>query len=355
MKAMQGLKADLLRGCWYVAATARELKRGKMIAKTMLDEPVVLVRGEDGKAFALRNLCPHRGIPLSYGMVEGASVRCCYHGWRFDRYGTCVEIPSLREGQKVDMDRIGCGAYPTVERYGLIWVYFSADGERPEDGPMPDVDIFPHVGKDTSPAAAIMQEFGCSVDHAAFGLMDPTHAAYVHTSWWFKKDARKLRPKEKSFEPAPFGWRMVRHKLPPQNLVYRLLGDDVTTEISYRLPAYRIEDVAGSRHSVVAITALTPVDGERTEVYQFFYSTMGLVHYARPLAEYLMNVFLGQDRVAVVRQREGLVWEPKLMMINDADTQARWWARIKSEWQEALRENRAFDNPLKPQTLRWRS
>ena len=52
------------------------------------------------------------------------------------------------------------------------------------------------------------------------------HAAYIHTSWWFKKDGRKLRPKEKSFEPSPLGWRMVRHKLPPQNLVYKLLGKE---------------------------------------------------------------------------------------------------------------------------------
>ncbi|TPW28743.1 aromatic ring-hydroxylating oxygenase subunit alpha [Pararhizobium mangrovi] len=352
---MQGLKSEMLRGCWYVAATSRSLKRGKTKAKTLLGEPVVLARGEDGTAFALRDLCPHRGIPLSYGMVEGCSLRCCYHGWRFDENGTCVEIPSLAEGQKIDVAKINCGAYPCVERYGLVWVYFAANGEAPEDGPMPDVEIFPHIAPETPPAAAIMQEFDCSVDHAAFGLMDPTHAAYIHTSWWFKKNGRTLRPKEKSFEPAPFGWRMVRHALPPQNLVYKLLGDDVTTEIAYRLPGYRIEDVAGSKHSVVAVTALTPIDGQRTEVYQFFYSTMGLVKYGRPLAEYLMNVFLGQDREAVVRQREGLVWEPRLMMINDADTQARWWARIKSEWQEALAEGRSFANPLKPQTLRWRS
>jgi len=155
MKAMQGLKADLLRGCWYVATTGSALKRGRMIAKTMLGEPVVVVRGEDGKVFALRNLCPHRGIPLSYGMVEGASVRCCYHGWRFDAKGACVEIPSLREGQQMDIGKIGCGAYPCVEQYGLVWVYFAADGEKPKDGPMPDVDIFPHIDKTMPPAAAI--------------------------------------------------------------------------------------------------------------------------------------------------------------------------------------------------------
>ncbi len=352
---MLALKADLLRGCWYIAAPSAEVKRGKSLAKTLMGEPVLIVRGEDGKIFALRDVCAHRGIPLRYGTVEGDSVRCCYHGWRFGPDGVCNEIPSLREGQKLDLSKIRCGAYPCEERYGLIWIYFSAKGEAPADGPMPDAGFLPDISGDRPPAAIIMQEFDCSVDHAAFGLMDPTHAAYVHTSWWFKRGATKLRPKEKSFEPAEYGWRMVRHKLPPQNLVYKLLGKDVSTEIAYRLPGYRIEHIKGDRHTVIGLTAMTPVTDEKTEVYQIFYATMGWVKPLAPLVRYFMNVFLNQDRQVVIQQREGLVNAPRLMLINDADTQARWWARIKSEWQEAETEGRPFANPLKAQTLRWRS
>jgi hypothetical protein len=54
----------------------------------------------------------------------------------------------------------------------------------------------PAFGDDATPKLHIMLPFPCSTDHAAFGLMDPTHAAYVHTSWWFKKSAHTLRPKE---------------------------------------------------------------------------------------------------------------------------------------------------------------
>ncbi|KQT64219.1 MULTISPECIES: aromatic ring-hydroxylating oxygenase subunit alpha [unclassified Aureimonas] len=352
---MQGLKAELLRGCWYVAVPAADVKRGKMVAKTLLGEPVLIARGEDGRAFALRDICPHRGIPLHYGKVEGNSVRCGYHGWRFDTSGTCAEIPSLREGQEVDLSKIRCGAYPTVEKHGLVWIYISASGEPPEAGPMAEVDFLPDVPAGEAPAALVMLPFDCSVDHAAFGLMDPTHAAYVHTSWWFKKNATKLRPKEKSFEPDDYGWRMVRHKLPPQNLVYKIFGKEVTTEIAYRLPGYRIERVAGSKANVVGLTAMTPVDEEHTEVYQIFWTSLGWLKWAGPLVRHLMRTFLDQDRRVVVQQREGLMHGPRLMMINDADTQARWWARVKSEFQEAQRAGRPFVNPLKAQTLRWRS
>ena len=74
-----------------------------------------------------------------------------------------------------------------------------------------------------------------------------------------------------------------------------------------------------------------------------------------PLMRHLMRVFLDQDRVVVQRQREGLLTSPKVMLINDADTQARWWMRVKDEWEAAGREKRPFVNPLKPMTLRWMS
>ncbi|MEM8811362.1 MAG: aromatic ring-hydroxylating dioxygenase subunit alpha [Pseudomonadota bacterium] len=351
---MQGLTAELIRGCWYMAMPAADLKPGRMVARKLLGEPVLIARPLAGEPFALKDSCPHRGIPLRYGRFDGNTVQCSYHGWRFDSGGTCVDIPSLRDGQNVDKSRIRCGAYPCVEQQGLIWIYFARNGEAPS-GDHAEPPRIPDFGDKDRPRFSIMLPFPCSTDHAAFGLMDPTHAAFVHTSWWFKKDATKLRPKEKHFEPSDYGWRMIRHQLPPQNIAYKILGGTVTTEIAYRLPGLRIEHIQGDRHSVVGLTAITPVDEGETEVYQIFWATMNWVSAFGPLARHLMRVFLDQDREVVVQQREGLVQNPKLMLINDADTQARWWMRIKREWLEAEAEDRAFANPLRPMTLRWRS
>lgn len=352
---MQGLTADILRGLWYLAVPGARLPAGRTLPKMICGEPMLLGRTGDGGVFALRDVCPHRGIPLRYGRFDGETVACCYHGWRFDRTGTCVEIPSLREEQSVDLGKIRCGAYPCVERQGLVWVFVPRDGETPAEAGEPEPPRMPIFADEAGPSLAIVLPFPCSSDHAAFGLMDPTHAAFVHTSWWFKKDAAKLRPKEKHFEPSERGWRMVRHRLPPQNLVYQLLGRHVETEISYRLPGLRIEEVHGDRHSVVGLTAITPVSGDETEVWQLFWTTPAWIRFVKPLARHLMTVFLDQDRRVVVQQREGLVHGPRLMLINDADTQARWWMRLKEEWQDSQREARPFANPLSARTLRWRS
>src|SRR5579885_1312040 len=85
---------------WYPALRSAEI-RGQKLAKAMLLEiPLVLGRTREGKAFAMRDSCPHRGIPLSYGRFDGTTVECSYHGWRFDACsGRCVEIPSDKPGQ----------------------------------------------------------------------------------------------------------------------------------------------------------------------------------------------------------------------------------------------------------------
>ena len=47
----------------------------------------------DGRVVALPDACPHRGSPLSAGCVVDGTVRCAYHGFRFDGQGRCVLIP----------------------------------------------------------------------------------------------------------------------------------------------------------------------------------------------------------------------------------------------------------------------
>lgn len=344
--------SPLLRGFWYIAMQGERLKPGAMQPITLLGEPVLVCRRPDGSVFALRNLCPHRGVPLHFGRFDGDTVTCAYHGWRFDGAGVCREIPSLSDASRVDPRRIRCGRYPAQEVQGLIWVYIPGPGEEGEPAAaVPRMPDFPDAAK---PAVGVTMTFDCDVDQAVFGLIDPAHVAFVHTSWWWKKKAG-LRPKEKSFEPAPLGWRMVRHRLPPENRLYRLLGDVVTTEIGFHLPGLRIEHIQGDRHSVVGLTAVAPVDETRTVVHHLIFGTMRWLHVLRPLALPFAKTFLGQDRGIMRKRDAGMRYNPTMMLVDDADAQMKWFHRLKREWREARAAGRAFENPLKPRTLRWKS
>ncbi len=124
-----------LRNLWYFALPGRALKPGRMTSQLMLGEPVLLGRDRDGRPFGLRDLCPHRGVPLSYGRFDGREIECCYHGWRFDAGGRCTTIPSLVEGQALELERIRVRSYPAREVQGGIWLFMGDGKAEPAEGP----------------------------------------------------------------------------------------------------------------------------------------------------------------------------------------------------------------------------
>src|SRR5262249_1892637 len=126
--------AGFLWDFWYPALRSEEIRGKTLVTAMLLEVPLVLGRTSEGRAFAMRDSCPHRGIPLSYGRFDGTTVECSYHGWRFDGCsGQCVEIPSLTSQDKLKVDRIFAGHYPCEERDGYVWVYMSAPGTKLAD------------------------------------------------------------------------------------------------------------------------------------------------------------------------------------------------------------------------------
>lgn len=337
----------VLKDIWYYALPGPTLKRGAMRAKTLLGQPLLFGRADDGSVFALRDICPHRGIPLSCGRFDGKEVECCYHGWRFAPSGACTAIPSLAEGQAFDLARIKVRRYPVREMSGNVWVWMG-EGEPDQEPP-----CIPDMGAAT-PKMVEAMEFPCFVDHAVVGLMDPAHGPFVHQSW-FWRSAKSIHEKAKEFGPAPLGFAMKRHRPSKNSAAYKILGGAPETEISFRLPGIRIEHIRAGRHTVVNLTTVTPLDQERTEVTNSMYWTMGWADFAKPLLRPFARRFLGQDRDVVVLQQQGLRHNPTLMLIKDADTQARWYYQLKNEYQRARDEHRPFQNPVKDTVLRWRS
>jgi phenylpropionate dioxygenase-like ring-hydroxylating dioxygenase large terminal subunit len=343
-----------LRDFWYLALPARKLRAGRMVPKTILGEPVLLLRGTDGRATALRDICPHRGMPLRYGSFDGRAVTCCYHGWSFDQDGRCTGVPSLLPDEAAEAARITARTYPCRELQGNIWV-FIPERRRRDGEALPDPPRMPGFGDTDSAQVDCSVVYPLDADDAAYTLMDPAHTAYVHTWWWWKKSRTQLKEKAKEFEPAPLGWRMKRHAAPKSNRVYRLFGNDVSTEISYRLPGMRIESIEGERHRAVSLLLITPLNESETEVHQCLWWTLGGLDPLRPVFRRLVHGFLDQDRKAALLQREGLAHDPALMLLGGVDTQAKWFFSLKKEWQQAALQGRAPQNPIQPTTLRWRS
>jgi phenylpropionate dioxygenase-like ring-hydroxylating dioxygenase large terminal subunit len=344
--------APFLRNLWYFALHSRTLKPRRLVHRLILGEPIVLGRSESGEAFALRDLCPHRGVPLSAGEFLDGTIECAYHGWRFKPSGQCALIPSLVGGEGVDPAKIRVRSYPVSERNGLVWIYMPEDagGEHKPVARIPELPVPP----DARPKLIESQLFPCAIDHAVVGLMDPAHGPFVHRSWWWRSK-RSIHAKAKKFAPSHLGFTMVSHAPSSNSLLYRVLTGRRTTEISFELPGIRVENIMAGGRQVVGLTTCTPVTDEQTEVTQTFFWNVALLTALKPVFQRVARVFLGQDRGMVTLQRQGLKFNPRLMLIQDADTPAMWYHRLKKEWAEAGAEKRAFVNPVPESTLRWRS
>ena len=138
-------------------------------------------------------------------------------------------------------------------------------------------------------------------------------------------------------------------------LPYKLLGGTPTTQIIFRLPSTRIEHTSFGRHSFVTLSTVTPLGEGESELAHAAYWSLPLLSLLTPLLKWGLRTFTAQDRRILAMQREGLKYDPPLMLIGDSDAQARWYHRLKLEYARARREGRPFVNPVRERVLRFRS
>jgi len=356
---------DMLWGFWYPALRSDQLLAHRLQRAMLLEVPLVIGRDAAGKPFALRDVCPHRAFPLSFGRFDGASVECAYHGWQFDAHtGQCRHIPSLTADSKLKCDRIYAGSFPCEERDGYIWAYMTnSEGRAPVS---PDPNAAPPAAPELptfSPRykiAHLWADLPCSVDHGIIGLMDPAHGPFVHQAWWWRS-RRSIRDKAKQFEPIPNGFRMSPHAPSANSAPYKILklitGEPATTMIDFVLPNQRFEQIRAGRYWLSSRTTVTPV---RRDLCRLDFVAAWNILPWFPIVSFIIHVlvprFIRQDTEVIEKQSLGLKYEDRMMLVDDADRQARWYFELKAAHLESRRTGEPLRHPLAgPVTLRWRS
>ena len=162
----------LVRNAWYLGAWAEELDDG-LLARTIMNQPIVFYRNAQGKVGALEDRCCHRGAPLTHGEVVEEGLQCGYHGLTFDTDGTCVRVP----GQKNIPPDARVKGFPVVEKNRNIWIWMGdpalADESQIVDYPYHDQpDKWPHRKE----VFHMKSNYLLMIDN----LMDLTHLGYVH-------------------------------------------------------------------------------------------------------------------------------------------------------------------------------
>lgn len=137
--AEYGLGEQTFPRGWFMIAAAAELDGHAPLALRFFGRDMVLYRGHSSRLFLVDAYCPHMGAHLAKNttsfvirdgeQIEGDSIRCPYHGWRFGPDGRCNEIPY--SPQKVPA--AACiESWPVVERAGCVWLWHDPQGGEPE-------------------------------------------------------------------------------------------------------------------------------------------------------------------------------------------------------------------------------
>jgi phenylpropionate dioxygenase-like ring-hydroxylating dioxygenase large terminal subunit len=194
----------LIRDAWYVVATSEEVTREPR-GRDVMETSVVFYRGRDGNPIVLQNRCAHRSFPLAQGTVEDDTLRCRYHGLRYDREGRCVEIPM----QSHVPAALRVRAYPVVERPPLVWVWFGEAASDPVQVPHPS-----WLGAPGWDRYAGYLEIAGSYVHLHENLLDLSHLSFLHATTFGTPEYARA-PVEVAVDGSDIqAWRHVTCELP---------------------------------------------------------------------------------------------------------------------------------------------
>lgn len=244
---------------WTIVGIARDLTRAKPLALRVAGEGVVMFRDADGRAAALVDRCPHRGVALSLGRVVNGVIECPFHGWRFDGAGANCGVPLNPDARR---EALGALALPAREAGGLLWLYTGVDAPS---GPEPSPTLLT-PGVTLSAQSVVWRAHWTRVME---NMLDMPHLPFVHRSTIGRRLSRLTHARMDVFwRDEPHGGRITNavdgaaspggldYRFPnvmelaidpPGNLFRLMVACVPETEHSTRLILLTLRDFARSR------------------------------------------------------------------------------------------------------------
>lgn len=173
----QAPMGQLMRRHWVPAILSDQVaeRDGTPVRVELFGEKLVAFRDSDGEVGIIGEFCAHRKASLVFGRNEECGLRCLYHGWKFDRHGNVVDMPSEPK-ESGFADKVKHVAYPTREAGGFIWTYMGPAEQMPEfEAPSwaPTAD---------TKVSVVKIELPCNWAQIMEGQIDSAHSSSLHSS-----------------------------------------------------------------------------------------------------------------------------------------------------------------------------
>ncbi|MCZ6675326.1 MAG: aromatic ring-hydroxylating dioxygenase subunit alpha [Verrucomicrobia bacterium] len=173
----------ILANMWYPLALESDIADAPKKMK-LLDVDLVIARLGDGYVIA-KDVCIHRGAPLSKGWVKDDCLVCPYHGYRYDSEGQCVLVPSHPEWKIPSKLKLQTVRHEI--KYGLVWVCLSGDpiNQLPDWTPEEEDANYRRftLGPET---------WDCSAGRTIENFIDNAHFSFVHQSSFGQEESATM-------------------------------------------------------------------------------------------------------------------------------------------------------------------
>lgn len=123
-------RAELFGREWICVGRADEIPEpGDYLTYDLLNEPIAVIRAQDGTIRALSNVCRHRAMPILSGAGHARRLVCPYHSWTYDTEGQLIGTPLIE--RRDDFDKAGCRLpeFASEIWQGFIFVNLDPDPE----------------------------------------------------------------------------------------------------------------------------------------------------------------------------------------------------------------------------------
>lgn len=299
---------------WYPVALSKHVRPLRVVATAFAGERIALYRGASGAVHALEDRCAHRQVPLSMGVVEDETLRCCYHAWAYRGDGRISQIPYLSKGDR--RPPRGVRGYPVREAHGLVFV-FPGEAEKAKATALPEV---PASGSARFKTMTFSRTVRCHYSFMHENLLDMNHQ-FLH-----RGVVGKLHPQLLQYRTGPTSVEaryLFTHAGGKQNRAAGLLAGeglgggnsrDVMT-ISTRYPYQTLDLVPeGADHPACSLwAAYVPEDAEQRTCHAYGLLMIekpripGALHLAWPFIRRFTERVFAEDRMAV--EAEQRAWE----------------------------------------------
>jgi phenylpropionate dioxygenase-like ring-hydroxylating dioxygenase large terminal subunit len=162
-----------LKNLWYPICPSHFVAE-RPVSLRRLGRKLVFWREASGVLHALNDHCPHRGAPLSLGIVLGDRIACGYHGVQVRADGVVMSVPGS-PGCKLEGSR-ATRSFHVKEAAGVIWLYnASEDVAEP-----PPLNLPEQLTGDEYSSFLCYTEWGGDYRYVLDNVMDPMHGTFLH-------------------------------------------------------------------------------------------------------------------------------------------------------------------------------